>query len=57
MWRKEGGVFQQRKVKLGGGDYYEPLEGLAVGERVVISRQMLIAGQAQINDWAIPSVQ
>ena len=54
---KQAGVYEQRKVRLGraGDDDWEVLEGLAEGERVVTSGNMLIDGQAQLNNNASPS--
>lgn len=54
---KSAGTYQQRAVKLGraGDDTWEVLEGLKPGERVVLSGNMLIDGQAQINSLAEPA--
>ena len=54
---KQAGVYEQRKVRLGraGDDDWEVLEGLAEGERVVTSGNLLIDGQAQLNNNASPS--
>ena len=51
------GSYQQRRVKLGrvGDDAWEVLDGLKAGERVVVSGNMLIDGQAQLNSLAAPS--
>ncbi|MBC8001303.1 MAG: efflux RND transporter periplasmic adaptor subunit [Opitutaceae bacterium] len=48
---KGGGAFEPRSVKLGraGDDAWEVLDGLAEGERVVTSGNMLIDAQAQLN--------
>lgn len=48
---KGGGVYEQRKVRLGrGGDEFaEVLEGVAAGERVVTQGNLLIDAQAQLN--------
>lgn len=50
------GAYQQRKVVLGrpGDETWEVLEGLKPGERVVASGNMLIDGQAQLNNLAAP---
>ena len=54
---QSAGTYQQRAVKLGrpGDDTWEVLEGLKPGERVVVSGNMLIDGQAQINSLADPA--
>ncbi len=46
------GVYQQRAVILGrpGDDFWEILEGVKPGERVVTSGNMLIDGQAQLSN-------
>ena len=51
------GVYEQRRVKLGraGDKDWEVLDGLKEGERVVTSGNMLIDGQAQLNNNASPS--
>lgn len=51
------GSYQQRKVILGrpGDTAWEVLEGVKPGERVVASGNMLIDGQAQLNNLAAPS--
>ena len=48
------GAYQQRDVKLGraGDSVWEVLEGLDEGERVVLSGNLLIDGQAQLNTMA-----
>lgn len=53
---KSPGTYEQRVVSLGrpGNDAWEVLDGLAEGERVVVSGNMLIDGQAQINSLAAP---
>ena len=53
---KSPGHYEPRAVKLGrvGDDAYELIEGLAEGERVVTSGQLLIDGQAQLNGHAGP---
>lgn len=53
---KDAGMYQQRTVKLGrgGDDYWEVLDGLHEGDRVVTSGNMLIDGQAQLNNGAPP---
>jgi Cu(I)/Ag(I) efflux system membrane fusion protein len=53
------GTYQQRAVILGrpGDETWEVLEGLAAGERVVASGNMLIDGQAQINSLAGPRAE
>ena len=45
------GTYEPRAVKLGrtGDETYELLEGVAEGERVVTSGQLLVDGQAQLN--------
>ena len=54
---KAAGSYQQRRVKLGrSGDHlWEVLEGLADGERVVTSGNMLIDSQAQLDAMALTS--
>jgi len=51
------GAYQQKRVILGraGDDFWEILEGLKEGERVVTSGNMLIDGQAQLSNVAAPS--
>jgi Cu(I)/Ag(I) efflux system membrane fusion protein len=51
------GAYQQRRVILGraGDDFWEILEGLKEGERVVTSGNMLIDGQAQLSNVSAPS--
>lgn len=51
------GAYQQRAVKLGrtGDDTWEVLAGLTAGERVVVSGNLLIDGQAQINSLSTPA--
>jgi len=46
------GVYQQRRVILGrpGDELWEVLEGVSEGERVVVTGNMLIDGQAQLNN-------
>lgn len=46
-----GGTYEQRKVKLGrrGDDVVEVLEGVAAGERVVTTGNLLIDAQAQLD--------
>ena len=46
-----GGAYEQRKVKLGriGDDHWEVLEGVAAGERVVTTGNLLLDAQAQLN--------
>ena len=48
---KAAGAYQQRSVKLGrtGDSFYEVLDGLKEGERVVLSGNMLIDGQSQLD--------
>jgi len=48
---KGGGVYEQRKVRLGrvGDETYEVLDGLAEGERIVTQGNMLIDAEAQLN--------
>jgi Cu(I)/Ag(I) efflux system membrane fusion protein len=50
------GVYQQRRIILGraGDDFWEVLEGLREGERVVTSGNMLIDGQAQLLNVGTP---
>ncbi|HEY0550036.1 MAG TPA: hypothetical protein VGF13_10580, partial [Verrucomicrobiae bacterium] len=45
------GAYEQRKVKLGrrGDDYFEVLEGVQPGERVVTTGNLLIDAQAQLD--------
>ncbi len=54
---KSPGKYEQRLVSLGrpGDENWEVLEGLAEGERVVVSGNMLIDGQSQINSLANPA--
>jgi len=54
---KEAGVYQRREVKLGraGDADWEVLEGLREGAAVVTSGNMLIDGQAQLNNLASPA--
>jgi Cu(I)/Ag(I) efflux system membrane fusion protein len=49
-------AYQQRRVILGrpGDDFWEILEGLKPGERVVTSGNMLIDGQAQLSNVSAP---
>ena len=51
------GAYQQRRVILGrpGDDFWEILEGLQKGERVVTSGNMLVDGQAQLLNVAAPA--
>lgn len=51
------GAYQQRRVILGrpGDDFWEILEGLQAGERVVTSGNMLVDGQAQLLNVAAPT--
>jgi Cu(I)/Ag(I) efflux system membrane fusion protein len=48
------GQYEQRPLKLGrlGDDFWEILDGVAAGEKVVISGNMLIDAQAQLNQSA-----
>jgi len=48
---KDEGTYEQRRVKLGraGDDFWEILEGLSEGERVVTTGNLLIDAQAQLN--------
>lgn len=48
---KAPGSYQQRNVKLGrvGDAYWEVLDGLKEGERIVLTGNMLIDGQAQLD--------
>lgn len=50
------GAYQQRRVILGrpGDDFWEVLEGLEEGERVVTSGNMLVDGQAQLLNISAP---
>ena len=50
------GVYQQRRVILGrpGDGFWEVLEGLREGERVVTSGNMLVDGQAQLLNVSAP---
>jgi len=52
-----GGAYQQRRVILGrpGDDFWEVLEGVKEGERVVASGNMLIDSQAQLQNVSAPS--
>ena len=54
---QEPGAYQQRRIILGraGDDLWEVLEGVKPGERVVVSGNMLIDGQAQLNNLASPA--
>lgn len=49
---KGAGYFEPRDVKLGtkAGDYYEVLEGLKVGERVVTSANFLIDSESKLKE-------
>lgn len=49
---KGAGYFEPRDVKLGtkAGDYYEVLDGLKVGERVVISANFLIDSESKLKE-------
>ena len=49
---KGAGYFEPREVKLGtkAGDYYEVLDGLKVGERVVISANFLIDSESKLKE-------
>lgn len=51
------GAYQQRRVILGrpGDDFWEVLEGVREGERVVASGNMLIDSQAQLQNVSAPS--
>jgi len=51
---KGGGVYEQRRVKLGraGDEHWEILDGVKEGERVVTTGNLLIDGQAQLNSQA-----
>ncbi|HZR78520.1 MAG TPA: efflux RND transporter periplasmic adaptor subunit [Chthoniobacterales bacterium] len=51
------GAYQQRRVILGrpGDDFWEVLEGVNEGERVVVSGNMLIDSQAQLQNVSAPS--
>ena len=48
---KGGGSYEQRQIKLGrlGDEFWEVLDGLSEGERIVTSGNMLIDAQAQLN--------
>ena len=52
---QSAGNYQRREIKLGrvGDTSWEVLKGLKEGERVVEAGNMLIDGQAQLNDMAI----
>ena len=49
---KGAGYFEPREVKLGtkAGDYYEVLDGLKVGERVVTSANFLIDSESRLKE-------
>jgi Cu(I)/Ag(I) efflux system membrane fusion protein len=49
---KGAGYFEPRDVKLGtkAGDYYEVLDGLKIGERVVISANFLIDSESKLKE-------
>ena len=51
------GAYQQRRVILGrpGDEFWEVLEGVKEGERVVVSGNMLIDSQAQLQNVSAPS--
>ncbi|MFM8469268.1 MAG: efflux RND transporter periplasmic adaptor subunit, partial [Limisphaerales bacterium] len=51
---KGGGAYEQRRVKLGraGDEYWEILDGVKNGERIVTTGNLLIDGQAQLNSQA-----
>ena len=46
-----GGAYEQRAVRLGraGDEFWEVLDGVASGERVVTTASMLVDAQAQLN--------
>ena len=48
---KGGGIYEQRQVRLGraGDNWWEVLEGVGEGERVVTVGNLLIDAQAQLN--------
>lgn len=52
---KQPGVYQPREVKLGraGNSDWEVLDGLVEGDRVVTSGNLLIDGQAQLQDLGV----
>jgi Cu(I)/Ag(I) efflux system membrane fusion protein len=51
------GRFQPREVRLGrsGQDHYEVLEGVAAGERVVVSAQFLLDSESRLRSMAEPA--
>lgn len=51
-----GGNYDQRRLKLGrlGDEFWEVLDGVAEGEKVVTAGNMLIDAQAQLNQSAHP---
>jgi membrane fusion protein, copper/silver efflux system len=54
---KGNGAYEQRLVKLGraGDDFWEVIDGVSEGERVVTTGNMLIDAQAQLNRRESPS--
>src|SRR6185436_3004199 len=54
---KGGGAYQQRTIKLGrrGGEYWEVLQGVNEGERVVQTGNLLLDSQAELNKAAMVS--
>ncbi len=52
---KGGGIFEQRKLKLGraGDELWEVLDGLKAGEFVVMAGNLLIDAQAQLNSGTV----
>ena len=53
---REGGAYEQRRVTLGraGDEFWEVLDGLNEGERVVTTGNFLIDAQAQLNQSGNP---
>jgi Cu(I)/Ag(I) efflux system membrane fusion protein len=51
---KGGGAYEQRRLKLGrhGDEFWEVLSGLSEGDRVVTTGNLLIDGQAQLDQSA-----
>lgn len=50
---RDGGFFEPREVKLGvrsEGNFYEVLDGLAAGERVVTSGQFMLDSESQLRE-------
>jgi Cu(I)/Ag(I) efflux system membrane fusion protein len=57
LYVDKGGAYEPRAIRLGrvGDEMFEVLEGVAEGERVVTTGNLLIDAQAQLNQTARPS--